>query len=156
MIHTILAINPQAGSFKVTHIDFETDAPLREAVFALIQNNPQYHDSFIMDATTLCPITFDCTVTLMGATRSYHSDQWACTFSDFQKHMSNVESKECFVSHSAPFCRFLRSRSGKAGEFFTDHANEEFNKFRDSAKPFEEGVIFNSPEHYWRNLNAAG
>ncbi|MDC5753593.1 hypothetical protein [Vibrio europaeus] len=153
MQHKIIALTPIAGGFSANTItlSFDSQVPCKTAVLAFIQDRSDLHDCYILDESTLCPITFDFTAVLEGATgeSTYNSDQWACTYNQYRTLFQDVTNRPHFVKHYQPFCRLLKSQGGKAGEFYTLHDNGNFNKYRDGSEPLSYGLL-NSPAHYFK------
>ena len=153
MQHKIIALTPTQKGFVSKRITFTcgSKVPYKTAVLVFIQNRSDLHDCYILDAETLCPVTFDFTVVLKGhaAGSTFSSDQWACTYNQYKALFKDITSRSRFIRHYQPFCRALKSKSGKAGEFYTLHDNANFNKYREGSIPFPYG-IFNSPAHFFK------
>ena len=170
--YCIVVMKPEEGYTYHQRITFKSAAPtFKEAVISFIKKREEYHDHFILEAETLAPVTFDATVYLKGGNfaetgKPYPNDFFACTFSEFEKQATYYQNDCEIFDHfsSSAFCRVLRSRSGKAGEFFTMH-NERFRdltmkyqkdlgrpvlKFGEYGKAFREGNFLNSPNHYFQ------
>lgn len=155
--YKIILMHPKNGYYRHSIHEFRSSADnVSDAVISYVHKRPELHDHFILEADTLAPITFDTTVYLKGGHfaetgKPYPSDQFACTFADFQKLVNHYQRSEIFHSwaHRSPFCRVLRSKSGKAGEFFMMHSRT-FASYRELATEFAPGSYLNSPAHHFK------
>ena len=155
--YRIIVMHPKNGFYRHSTHEFKSQADnISEAVISYVYKRPELHDHFVIEADTLAPITFDTTVYLKGGHfaetgKPYPSDQFACTFAEFDKLIKHYQQSEVFHSwaHRPPFCRVLRSKSGKAGEFFMMHSRT-FASYRELAIAFAEHSYLNSPAHYFK------
>lgn len=115
------------------------------ALFSFIYKRTELHNHVLIDDETLCPITFDTTVFLKGGSfektgKPIPVDVFNCTMAGFLEKMDRFErTPDLHHFSSKPcFCRFIKSKSGKAGEFFNFHVPAIIKKSN-----YAEGSIFN-------------
>lgn len=155
-MHTfeVIAVRVLPMAFQVHTLKLEASNPeLSMSLFAFVNQSPtKWGDCFFIDSDTLSPITFDFTCTSKSHINSeIKSDYFTCTYNELVKQVERLESEDRFISNSQPFCRVIRSKSGKAGQFFSDH-DQSFSKSRqDKNEPFRTSV-FHNEDFYFENL----
>ncbi|WP_431786921.1 hypothetical protein [Vibrio harveyi] len=170
---TVIAMKPEDGFYYHEKITFNTTAEnISDAVYSLVSKRIEFQRCFFLELETLAPITFDTTVYLKGGNfektgNPYPNDIFACTYDEFKSMLISYSCRpELLHSFSKrSFCRVIRSKGGKAGEFFMMH-NKRFREeriagalhlqekqplqFKDFEKSFHKGCYLNSPEHYFK------
>ena len=136
----IFVVPMPCNMFKSITVTFDYSGSRSDAIMALVKGDKRFQDAFIIDWLTGCNVTFDCTLSHMGATKRYNSDYSDFTYNDM---LMTLDFNEHDPVVRSPFVRYHYSKSGKSHDYLRMRgriANKEYeNKtlFRDDSKAFE-------------------
>ncbi len=142
MEREIIVLTRLPVGFRANHITLSQDSNVSDKEL-FCEIGKQYPDSYLIDPVTMSPVTFDTTLRIESHTGSLHnSDIFAVTYNELQHKIKEIEH----VSKCSDFCRIIKSKSGRVGEFLSMFAG-----IKPSKNGWHVGGIFNNPEFYFEN-----
>lgn len=148
--YKVIAVKPVRHQYNISNIEFTSlDNDFSHALYAYVQENQEkLQDTFFVCPNTLSPIIFEFSVISdREGDRVIRSDIYRCTFSTHIEYLAHcIENADI----TEPFCRIIKSKSGKAGEFFLAHCKDFKISTEQHIKPFTTGTLLDNPKFYFK------